>query len=120
MTFRNLNVSCCPCSSSEGRKSAWASTPFTREEAAATIGISTRLFDRIAKKKGILKPYETIYGLRYRIGDVVAYMQMRCEGAVFSTPKPFNIKSKRKMSDLDRLMSQSIRFDIDHQPLSLD
>ena len=68
-------------------------TLITREEAATMIGICTRQLDRIAEKKGILKPYTTIYGLRYRMGDVVAYVQMRCEGSVLNEPKPFNIKT---------------------------
>ena len=94
-------------------------TLLTREDAAQVLGMSVRQLDRLTNEKHLIRRYETIYGLRFRMGDIVAYSQMRCEADKLIPPKPFNPKSKR-MSDLDKLMGQIIKFDLSHQPMSLD
>ena len=82
-------------------------TLLDREESAMLIGLSTRQLDRITMS-GRLKRYETVYGLRYRLGDLIAYAQMRGEAQNDLVLKPFNPWSKR-MTDLDN----------SHQPMDL-
>mgnify|MGYP007069918793 FL=1 len=86
-----------------------------REEAARLIGLSTRQLDRITVS-GRLKRYETIYGLRFRLGDLIAYSQMRGEAHNDLVLKQFNPCSKR-MTDLDKLLGQIMKLDLSHTPI---
>ena len=88
-----------------------------REEAARLIGLSTRQLDRITVS-GRLKRYETIYGLRFRLGDLIAYSQMRGEAHNDLVLKQFNPWSKR-MTDLDKLLGQIMKLDLSHTPMDL-
>ena len=88
-----------------------------REEAARLIGLSTRQLDRITVS-GRLKRYETIYGLRFRLGDLIAYSQMRGEAHNDLVLKQFNPCSKR-MTDLDKLLGQIMNLDLSHTPMDL-
>lgn len=88
-----------------------------REDAAQILGLSTRQFDRIAKS-GKLKAYKTIYGTRYRMGDIVAFAQMRGEVNSALILKDYNPWSKR-MTDLDKLLGQLTKMDLSHPPLDL-
>ena len=92
-------------------------TLYKREEAAWIIGLSTRQFDRIVKA-GRLKGYETAYGHRYRLGDLIAYSQMRGETQSVLIPKAFNPWTKR-MTDLDKLLGQIMKIDVSHPPIDL-
>lgn len=88
-----------------------------REDAANMLGLCSRQFDRIAKT-GQIKPYETIYGPRYRMGDVIALGQMRGEVNSILILKRYNPWSKR-MTDLDKVQGQIMNVVLSHAPLDL-
>lgn len=92
-------------------------TLLDREEAARVIGLSTRQLDRITMA-GRLTRHETIYGLRFRLGDLIAYCQMRGEAQSELVLKQFNPWSKR-MTDLDKLLGQITKIDLSHPPMDL-
>ena len=92
-------------------------TLLDREEASRVIGLSTRQFDRIVAA-GRLQRYETIYGLRFRLGDLIVYCQMRGETHSQLILKQFNPWSKR-MTDLDKLLGQIMKIDLSHAPMDL-
>ena len=93
-------------------------TLLDREEAARCLELSTRQLDRITAS-GRLKRYETIYGLRFRLGDLIAFAQMRGEANHVLLVKPFNPWSKR-MTDLDKLLGKILKIDLSHQPMDLE
>jgi len=92
-------------------------TLIMREDAANMLGLSTRQLDRITHACKI-PVYKTIYGTRYRMGDVIAYGQMRGEVNSVLLLKKFNPWSKR-MTDLDKLMGQLMNVDISHAPMDI-
>lgn len=92
-------------------------TLIMREDAANLLGLCTRQFDRIAKA-GKIRSYNTIYGVRYRMGDVIAFGQMRGEVNSVLILKRYNPWSKR-MTDLDKLMGQLMDVDLSHTPMDL-
>ena len=88
-----------------------------REDAANMLGLSTRQLDRLTAS-GKITGYETIYGMRFRMGDIVAFGQMRGELRQVLTLKHYNPWSK-EMSDLDRLLGQIMDVDLSHSPMAL-
>ena len=88
-----------------------------REDAANILSLSTRQFDRIASARKI-PSYLTIYGIRYRMGDLVAYGQMRGEVNSILVLKKYNPWSK-KMTDLDKVLGQLMNVDLSHAPMDL-
>lgn len=92
-------------------------TLIMREDAANILGLSTRQFDRIASARKI-PAYQTIYGTRYRMGDIIAYAQMRGEVNSVLLLRKYNPWSKR-MSDLDKLLGQIMNVDLSHAPMDI-
>jgi len=88
-----------------------------REDAANILGLSTRQFDRIVSARKI-PSYQTIYGVRFRMGDLVAYGQMRGEVNSILVLKKYNPWSK-KMTDLDKLLGQIMHVDLSNTPMEL-
>lgn len=85
----------------------------TREEAAKLIDISTRQLDRL-REKGGLRSCQTVYGVRYRMGDIIAYAQMRCEVKNIPLPRPY--RKKGYMSDLDKMLGELMEYDLSLTP----
>lgn len=93
-------------------------TLIMREDAANILGLCTRQFDRIVKS-GQLRGYNTIYGVRFRMGDVIAFGQMRGEVNSVLILKRYNPWSK-KMTDLDKVLGQIMNVDLSHAPMDIE
>lgn len=87
-----------------------------REQAAKVLGMSVQSLDRIHEKGG-LRSYNTAYGMRFRMGDIIAYAQMRCEAKNISMPRPY--RKKGYMSDLDRMIGELSGYDFTLPPKHL-
>lgn len=93
-------------------------TLIMREDAANMLAITTRQIDRLSRA-GKIPVYETIHGKRFRMGDIIAYGQMRGEVNCDLVLKKYNPWSKR-MTDLDKVLGQLMNVDLSHAPMDLD
>ena len=93
-------------------------TLIMREDAANMLAITTRQIDRLSSAEKI-PVYKTIHGTRFRMGDIIAYGQMRGKVNCDLELKKYNPWSKR-MTDLDKVLGQLMNEDLSHAPMDLD